>query len=228
MIPPHTYVMEGRKCGGVTTVLNPVLAKPWLIEWAVGCAVRSLEPLVGQTLTVDHLQAARKAHAGIRDAATDIGSVVHDLIRDAYLGLVSPERLASLNPQVATVYAGWLEWATAQSFEPLGVELMVGNPPLGYAGRIDMLARQNGELVLVDWKTSSKISKSDLLQLAGYARCVEVTYDMHVNRLSLVNIDKETGEVKNVIEASGCQLASCYAAWDGALSLSSWLKANAR
>ena len=66
----------------------------------------------------------------------------------------------------------WLVMAEERGIEWLGSEKKVYSKLWNYAGTIDALARINGELYVIDFKTSAKIYKEYYLQVYGYAQAV--------------------------------------------------------
>ncbi len=67
------------------------------------------------------------------------------------------------------------------------------------AGRLDSLAFVDGKLSLVDLKTSSRISESYIIQVAGYAMCLEYM-GIPVERRIILRLPKIKGEKFEAIE----------------------------
>lgn len=96
----------------------------------------------------------------------------------------------------------WREWFDSQDFDrvPLLLESPVYHPD-GYAGTLDCLLNNDGEVILLDWKTSKKPKDprhiTDYrLQCAAYASAVEHVYGVPVARGVVVIIPRE-GEVQS-------------------------------
>lgn len=108
-----------------------------------------------------------------RDKAADIGTIAHFLIE------------CFLNSQVADLsdygqedidkallcYNKFIDWWDEQSLEKVATEIQLVNQKHKYGGTIDLIARnQKGEHILIDFKTSKRISDAYWRQCAGYAQ----------------------------------------------------------
>jgi hypothetical protein len=107
-----------------------------------------------------------------RDKAADIGTIAHFMIE------------CMLNNQVADLsdytqeecdkalvcYGKFLDWWDEQHLEKVATEIQIVHNAMRYGGTIDLIAkRKNGDHVLLDFKTSKKISDSYWRQCAGYS-----------------------------------------------------------
>src|SRR5690606_35217837 len=90
-----------------------------------------------------------------------LGSDVHTAIDQFNRGL--PLDVTSETGPYVAQYAAWLR---NNNVEIVGSEKYVFNATIGFGGTYDALARIDGELCLVDWKTG-KAKDSQRLQLAG-------------------------------------------------------------
>ena len=70
--------------------------------------------------------------------------------------------------------------------EPVYVEQAMYSPALSYAGRIDLIAKINDKLVIIDWKGSSS-NPVYSLQIAGYALMAEEVLNTPVRQGVIVN-----------------------------------------
>jgi hypothetical protein len=107
-----------------------------------------------------------------RDKAADIGTLAHFMIE------------CMLNNQVADLsdydeadiakalvcYTKFLDWWELQNLKVVATEIQLVNEEYRYGGTIDLIAvDDDGDHVLLDFKTSKKISESYWRQCAGYA-----------------------------------------------------------
>jgi genome maintenance exonuclease 1 len=92
-----------------------------------------------------------------------------------------------------------------------------GDCPYGYSGTFDMLAKmKNGELALLDWKTSYK-EKPDTqladyrMQLGAYVQALEQMYDIEINEAhcAIAIHDPDTGHSQEaqIVSLSEAELA---------------------
>lgn len=63
-------------------------------------------------------------------------------------------------------------------------------------GMIDLLCTFNDKLCVLDYKTSASITQQHKDQINFYAYVLKVMYDVKVEELRLVKIDKKTGDLK--------------------------------
>lgn len=102
----------------------------------------------------------------LKEAADD-GTFVHEKVEQLIKGLkVNTE---NLNPKQAKCLLAFKAWADEVKPEFLATEQQVYCNELGFAGTIDILCRLDGELYIVDLKTSKGIYDSHLAQVAAYA-----------------------------------------------------------
>jgi hypothetical protein len=108
-----------------------------------------------------------------RDKAADIGTVAHFLI-ECFLN----NQVADLSDygqedidKALMCYNKFVDWWDGQRLRKVYTEIQLVHEEVRYGGTIDMIAeRDNGEFVLIDFKTSKKISDSYWRQCAGYAQ----------------------------------------------------------
>jgi hypothetical protein len=108
-----------------------------------------------------------------RDKAADIGTIAHFLI-ECFLN----NQVADLSDygqedidKALICYNKFVDWWDGQELEKVATEIQLVNEKHKYGGTIDLIAcNQKGEHILIDFKTSKKISESYWRQCAGYAQ----------------------------------------------------------
>lgn len=132
----HSYYKSSKRVVGASTVAG--INKP-------------IEPLMGW--------AARLAREGKdwkkeRDATADSGDIAHFLV-DCYIGGDEPD-LSEFSAEEISIgqvsFNKFREWWDANQIEPVAKEEKLVSHTLDYGGMIDLIGRQNGELILFDWK----------------------------------------------------------------------------
>jgi hypothetical protein len=174
----HMYFWGGAHVPSVTTILRR-LDKPGLVYWAADCAVEHVANWFRQPLwkydewgTV--LDAARKAHTAKKDAAADIGNVLHDIAECVQRGVEPAPGLVDMLPLEDRLIASncalaLKEWMGAQFFGPADLERKVFSRELMYAGRCDRFGVINGRMAVLDYKSGGeKIYPETWLQMAAY------------------------------------------------------------
>lgn len=191
----HSYLLDGEKCPGVTTILGGGIPKPWLAPWTARLiseyVMERLTPKGEHVLADDLLTDLRRLNEsskypkrmedgfsrmtfaevlktvqyGERDAAANRGTQVHDLA----------ERLARGEEiEVPDELAGHVDsylrflddWHPTNAL----LERVVVNRRWRYMGKFDMIADFPGYgRGLVDIKTSKRIYDEVALQLSAYA-----------------------------------------------------------
>lgn len=196
----HAYRWNGDFIPGVTTILK-ILDKPALVQWAANCAVEYITngyvarleagEMPDQTSFLSLCQEAKTAHRRLSRAATDIGSSVHTFA-ESYLA--DPKTPPPADPQAAKGASALIEWANTHTIEPIHVERMVFSKKHFYAGTVDFFGHIDGELCVLDFKTSSGLYLEMLLQLAAYAVALEEETEQRIDHSWIVRLDKKTGK----------------------------------
>lgn len=176
------YYIEGRKYPSVTTILKYGLPKPIELElWELYLGSEAEE---------------------IRDTRSFIGTLAHYRLASKMAvkyGLPMPElqiqkprefdsNITQILNSIAKKCEEWIEL-----FNPIAlkVEHVVINRELCYAGTIDLLARIQGQLFLIDFKTSKGVYSEHLAQVAAYIKCFQVPL-----QAAILRINEESAEFK--------------------------------
>lgn len=196
----HAYKWAGKFVPGVTRVLQ-ILNKPALVQWSANCAVQYITDgykaklEAGDELELSSFlslcQEAKTAHRRISKEATDVGSLVHQ-----FAERVLVDRRAALpsDPQAAKGAEAFLSWFHAHDIEPIHVERMILSRHWYYAGTVDFFGKIDGELCVLDFKTSSGLYLEMLLQLAAYAVALEEETGERIEDGLVIHLDKKTGK----------------------------------
>lgn len=167
----HQYRLDGERCPSVTQVIS-ILAKLGLDWWAYGLAINGVLAVMRQcTVDPDHpdceaqlrkaLTALKFSPNAVIQEAAKRGSEVHKAFVDF---AQSGEKLPANDGYLKSL-ALFLD-----EFSPkiVKVEESVYSPSLKVAGTYDALLEIDGQLTLIDWKTSKRIYDSHHLQSAAY------------------------------------------------------------
>lgn len=209
----HRYTLDGEPVPSVTTILD-IVSKPALVPWASklqyettrGALDRWLASVTpGTALAPASLGVLDKALLATKQAwrkkqgdARDIGKEAHSLIEwhsKDMLG-VKGER-PRVSDDAELVFHSWMEWAQDEGYKPIAAEFRVCGKP-SYAGTPDALAtfkRFGDAPVLADWKSSSGIYPTMLLQVEAYCRTLSFLPTAVIVRLPKEN-PKEKPEVR--------------------------------
>jgi hypothetical protein len=172
----------------VTHILGAI-GKPALINWAAnqertlvsetaadlyaewcGHVVPPQMPRASYIATLLAKLGQTKAHQRELAKAGDIGTQTHKLIewtmRTALKADAGPKPVVS--DKALWAFMSFEDWAKSVSLKPVLIEQTVFSHAHQYAGTMDLLARVNGALTLVDIKTGKAIYPESFLQLAAY------------------------------------------------------------
>ena len=85
----------------------------------------------------------------------------------------------------------YLKWEKETGFHCVKTEMKVKSKTAKYAGSLDMLGTINGDLFIVDLKTSKKIYPEMLLQLSAYRFAFEEMNSLTNVNIGVLRIDKK-------------------------------------
>ena len=139
-----------------------------LIQWSADRVAWffATNPTFGLTRTADAtFQGARFKHNDFRDERAEIGTAVHNWIEaDLDGGWQYPELW---DEEVIECVAQWKLFLEVHNMEALHVETTVWSEENGYAGTLDFYGYIDGELWLLDLKTSKNLWDGHEYQLAA-------------------------------------------------------------
>jgi hypothetical protein len=162
---------------GVTTVTD-VLDKPALTKWhktqVAEAALTHAERLLSDRdagngeAAVAFLLAVRNEGTNGRERGTRIHAALEGVLR---------HEPTDIDPRDVPAIDGARAWLNQSGIKPLEVEAFLIHETLGYGGTCDLIAEIDGEVWLLDWKSSKSVAWPDgrvydemRLQLAAYAR----------------------------------------------------------
>lgn len=188
------YEVDGESYPSVTHILSAAIAKPALINWAANTERAAVTeaaadlfeewsklivfpqmPRESYLSTLLVRLGTVKAHQKALAKGGEIGTQAHKLVEWTMRTAIGAE--AGPKPDVSEkalwAFMAWEDWAKSVALKPVLIEQTVYSKVHGFAGTLDMLARVNGELTLVDLKTSKSIYPEMFLQVAAYQKALE-------------------------------------------------------
>jgi hypothetical protein len=166
----HRYWLDGKPVPGVTTLIGKGLPKPAIPYWAAKSVAEYVadnpdgveqlrtmgrEPMVGALKGVPWQK---------RDEAAVRGTDVHALAEEIIHG-----RQVEVPEHLMEHVEGYVRFLDRFDVEPIVTEVSVANRAHWWAGRPDAIVRLDGQVWLLDWKTSSGVYGETALQTAAYA-----------------------------------------------------------
>ena len=161
------YTKDGELVAGSTTILS-VMAKPNLIRWAWNCGIKGED------------------YTKVRDSAGSVGTITHLMITEELQNRVPDLKdFTQNNIDSATLCLNsFHEWRKSHTLEVIHVEKPLISEIYRYGGTPDFLGLVNGELELMDFKTSNGIWNDYYYQLASYRQLeIENGYNIETARI---------------------------------------------
>jgi hypothetical protein len=209
----HTYTVTDlstltvREVPSVTQILGVIGgSKVWVLkQWAANLASDYIRDAIRPGMRYDELQIeqiierARKNFHTVSRGAKTIGQLAHEWI-EAHLRArlcATPELPLPVNEQTRKAIHAASAWI-AEHFKPVSMEHRLYSREHDYAGTLDVVGEVDGQLAVVDWKTSKAIYDEMPLQAAAYAQAWSEMNDERVPDRWVIRLDKETGEFEPV------------------------------
>lgn len=177
----HIHLLDGQPLHGTSTVVKEVMP-PFLAKWGAQCAVDSLKEggkkaKDGVTVTTELLDSAVLAWSKVRDAAADKGTDMHAELEKYVKACLEKEGGKPLVYGVGGQLEGELEtvaafskWSVENVSRFIFAEAHSFSKDVWVGGIIDCLARmKNGEIAVIDFKSSKEAYFNQFVQCAGYA-----------------------------------------------------------
>ena len=172
-------------------------------------------PVILEPATVEGIIERSKKESGkVLDAAADYGTRLHSYADSVIKGLeVTPE-----DDLIHSVLA-FRDWFKASGIEVVLGDTAVASLEHGYGGKFDAIGYKDGQLGVIDFKTSNYMHAESCLQAAAYGVAAEATFSAQFKWGLIVRFDKTAP----VYEAKYVQ--SMSRSFEGFLAAKS-LKAN--
>ncbi len=155
----------------VTTVIDNSLRSFGLEIWRANWIKDGLKDHVPNVLLDNDIDKILGAADKEAQRAADVGSEIHGII-DAILN----NRRYDVRSQLEPAIDAFDRWRQQHPWELIGAEegVYMWDPPVTYAGQVDAVFRDEyGNIIIVDWKSSSGIYESHLIQVAAYVYALE-------------------------------------------------------
>ena len=172
----HSYKVEGVKVPSVTRVVDGCFPKD-LTHWALSIGQEEYDKVINDAL--------------------EIGNDTHQWI-EHYINYghacTEPEDYISKSVNA------FLDWTTEYNPEWVDAERKVYCDKYKYAGTVDAVAKINGRVCVIDFKTSKKVYKPYHLQVTAYAQAIKRMDGLRRWPLGIIlRLDKETGEFEHKV-----------------------------
>lgn len=193
----HRYIVNGKPTGGsVTGILGMYDKSGALIPWAVELSVNFLRDkfLKKVAFSEDDFLDAEEQHTIKKKEASDIGTTVHEWIEKHIKG-EKPGMPETKEAQIGV--NAFLDWITDNKVKFLSTERAVYSRKHDFIGKMDIEAKVNGKLALIDIKTSNGIYNTYNMQTAAYVMADQEESGRKYHGRWIIRLAKETEKEYN-------------------------------
>jgi len=137
----------------------------------------------------------------VRDSAADIGTVAHALVEEhVHKALGNPDFKAldrlEYSPMTMEVaekaFNAYLHWERNANIEYIRAELQLVSDEHKYGGTIDIVAKLNGKITIMDLKTSKGVYPDHIIQIGAYRNLYEEKFEERPETF-ILQLSKEDG-----------------------------------
>lgn len=169
----------GKRVPGVTTITSEL---GWnsrvLINWANNMGLEGVDT------------------AKYVDDKADIGTLAHLMVTNQLQGIKTDTDDYSKNQIEAALNAvkSFDAWASDKKIEPVLIEKPMVSNIMNFGGTMDIYAKVDGSLELVDLKTGKGIYDEHLIQVGGGYNIILTEKEYPINRIRILNIPRADSE----------------------------------
>jgi hypothetical protein len=195
----HIYMVNGKRKTGVTTYLSILDKSRPLVIWATELAEDYLlDKLKGGPVLISEkeIYTACSLHAVKKEEAANIGTEIHDWA-ERYIrhklkekGATMPEMPERKEVQIGAM--AFLDWEKEHKVKFVSTERVVYSKKHDFIGKMDIEAIVDGDLVLVDLKSSNGLYNSVCMQTAAYVKADEEESGRDYKGRWAIRLSKET------------------------------------
>ena len=142
----------GKRIPGTTTIIGRFKDSGALLWWAFG---------QGKAAERGEIESLYDK----RDEAADIGTLAHSMVEAHIRGEELPKDVPA---QAQSAFDAYLKWESMSKLKVIEQEMSLVSEVHQFGGTPDAIGEIDGELCLIDWKTSKGVYQDMLIQLAAY------------------------------------------------------------
>jgi hypothetical protein len=195
----HQYFWNEEQLPSATTICKLLTPANVIGAWSAKICSEEFKKLIRAGVTYDEIELVKiaeqikKAPNQTMGDAGLVGSQVHNLIEDYIHKGIAPE---IINPEIKKSFGKFKEWYDKQEgLEIVFTERKVLSRIHKFTGTLDALFKnKSGQYIIYDWKSSSGIRDSMLVQIYLYKICIKEELGIDVQKGIIVNCTK-TGKL---------------------------------
>ena len=157
----------------------------------------------------------RTISPAVLDHAAKRGTAIHNAIEN-----YTAFGIQDIAPQYAGYFSAFLKWWEYRKPKPLAMEHRIYHKILRYAGTADLICLIDGELTLVDYKSSAQVNKKlCAVQLEGYDRAFE-SHGIKIDNRMILHLS-DTGYQEVTFQRS----AKCWSVLSALMTIHNYMNA---
>ena len=135
-----------------------------------------------------------KDYRAERDRAADIGTLAHFMVECYLNGQVADlsDYTQDEIERALVCYNKFIDFWDEQGFTKVATEVQMVHPEHRFGGTIDLVAHdRDGNMILLDLKTSKRISDSYVRQIAGYTMLWDFSSKDTISKWGIIRMGKQ-------------------------------------
>lgn len=171
----HQYWIDNKRPPSVTGLIGILDKSRALVPWALEEATKSLLPRLNKKLTEEELVKAVFASEERKTKAADLGTAIHEWCEKYILADMGKGDIPEL-PKDKSIQIGaeaFMAWHDEHKVKFISSERVVYSKKYHYIGTLDIEAKVDGKLCLIDLKSSNGLYNSVRMQTAAYVKADE-------------------------------------------------------
>lgn len=232
----HTYKHDGDTIPGVTSITGIIdksqPIKWWALNEARDYINEKFEDHIDEDNPFDEVaiqelaDEARTAHMKSSNKGINVGNLLHEYAEDYILhdlDLEDKDEPDFPNNEAAQESAiEFLDWYENNEVEPVQTEQMIFHPEHKYAGTYDLKAWVNGNLLIIDFKTSSGIYEEHLAQTTAYMFGEEFRTEEKLDGIGVARFPKDGAGFESEIVTERDEINAHFEGFKGCRKVFEW------
>ena len=207
----HFYKINNERKISVTAITGIIDKSRPLIYWAVGLMRDYLNEQLenGEIINSAFIIEGSKQHTKFLKKAGDLGTQVHDWCEQFAKAKMNKTELPKIDKtfpkEVILGINAFLDWYNKNKVKFIEIERLVYSKKYDYCGFFDVLAKVNGKICLIDYKTYKENPDYEFkgypehkFQVAGYIEAYEEETKKSIDKGTILYFDKITGKFKEM------------------------------
>jgi len=189
--------LDGSHIDSVTSATGKIDKSGPLMGWAINMMGLylinnwNIKKVKKESEKIQLIDTAKREYRRMKQEAADIGTDIHKWAEQWIKGKkpTIPEEERTRNGVIA-----FMKWIKENDYKFIESEKIGYSQKYDFAGILDAIAKKDGELILLDFKSSKGIYPEMFFQTAGYQIMYEEETGKKIDKRIIVKFGKEDGE----------------------------------